>query len=146
MKGQNQIINEVLLFAIGMSIAAAVIINFQTVQRTSSETTIYSNFENVANTVINGITEVVKGERGKVVVAIPDTIASIQYKIKVSSDYLIISSINDPKINITKRLFNISSSHIIQGEVPSAARYIEITYETTPFTKLVRIRRAEKYV
>ncbi|MDI6721884.1 MAG: hypothetical protein QMD85_05800, partial [Candidatus Aenigmarchaeota archaeon] len=140
MKGQNTIINEILLFAMGISITAAVITNFQLIQKSSTETTIYRNFDNVANTVINGITEVMKEDYGKVVIKIPDRIASVTYRIKVSSDILMVSVIDNPRINITKSLFNISHTthghpeerEIIYGDVVSTARYIEIISEKSP--------------
>lgn len=145
MKGQNKIVNEILLFALGISITAAIIINFQIVHNSANDTTIYSNFNNVANTVINGITQVLNGDEGKVVVRIPDKISSEVYRIKISSDSLIISSIDNPSINITKDLFNISSSHIIYGDVISSARYVEIVSETTGLTKFINVKRAERY-
>ncbi len=145
MKGQNKIINEMLLFALGISITAAVILNFQTVHNSANDTTIYSNFNNVANTVLNGITQVLNGDEGKVVVRIPESISSEVYRIKISSDTLMISSIDDPSINITKDLFNISESHIIYGDVISSAQYVEIVSETTGLTKFINVRRAEKY-
>ncbi len=147
MKGQNNIINEILLFMIGMSITAAVIINFQNVQKSANDTIVYSNFNNIANTIINGITEAEKAEKGKVVVKVPDKIASEVYIIKASGDSLVIYSINNPEINVTKNLFkfNISGSHIIYGEVPSTAQYIESVSEKTAFTRLVNVRRAERY-
>lgn len=147
MKGQNNIINEILLFMIGMSITAAVIINFQNVQKSANDTIVYSNFNNIANTVINGITEASKGGEDKIIVRVPDKVASEIYIIKASGDSLSVYIINNPRINVTKSLFkfNISSDHIIYGEVPSTAQYIEIVSETTAFTKLINIRRAEKY-
>ena len=145
MKGQNKIINEMLLFALGISIMAAVIINFQMVQKSSGETTIYSNFNNVANTVINAVIQVSEGAQGKIVVKIPDKIASKIYRIKVSSDKIVVSLFDDPDINITKDLFNISSSHIIYGDVLSSAQYVEIVSESTELTRLINIKRAEKY-
>jgi hypothetical protein len=146
MKGQNKIINEMLIFALGISITAAIVINFQMVQKSADETTTYSNFHNVANTIINGMT-VVMNDRGKVVVKIPDQINGEVYRIKVSSDELIISNADNPSINIKKSLFNISSDYIVQGDVLSSAQYVDIVFEMSEsgLTKFIRVRRSERY-
>jgi hypothetical protein len=128
MKGQYRIVSEIMLFAIGVVIASFVILNYQNLQGILTELTLKDNLLSVSDTLSAGILKA--AESNSIVrIRIPYEISGKMYTISVKNDTIILASFENPAINVTQQLFNISQSHNItlSGNILlSSSRYLQI--------------------
>lgn len=129
MKGQHDILIEILLFAIGISLTGYVILNYQTIENKISSTSVHDQFNNVADVVESSI---IKAAGRKVVIGfrIPDKVSNHAYKIEIGNNYIIVQSYSSPETRVTRQLFNMGNYNI-RGEVNSNAGYAEIVSDST---------------
>ncbi len=133
MKGQNIIIGEILLFAIGIAIANYVIFTFQKAQDKTTEIAIKDNFKAIANTVSAAAAKAVESGNISVRILLPERMAGRQYVVSLKKDSVVVYDLLNSGINVTQKLFNITQENCIsentfcaRGEVISAARAVEI--------------------
>ncbi|MBI2232471.1 MAG: hypothetical protein HYU56_01000 [Candidatus Aenigmarchaeota archaeon] len=133
MKGQNIIIGEILLFAIGIAIANYVIFSFQKAQDKTTEIAIKDNFRAIANTVSAAAAKAVESGNISVRIQLPEKMSGRQYSIYLKNDYIVVFDLLNSEINVTQKLFNITQENCIsdnafcaKGDVVSTARIAEI--------------------
>lgn len=128
MKGQYIILSEIMLFAIGAIITIFVILNYQNVQGILTEMTLRDNLLSVSDTISAGIVKT--AESNSIVrVKIPYQISGHVYTITVKNDTIILASFENPAINVTQQLFNITQSHnitLLGNILLSSSRYLQI--------------------
>lgn len=133
MKGQNIIIGEILLFAIGIAIANYVIFSFQKAQDKTTEIAIKDNFRAIANTVSAAAAKAVESGNISVRIKLPEKMSGRQYAISLKNDYIVVFDLLNSEINVTQKLFNITQENCIsdnafcaRGDVVGTARIAEI--------------------
>lgn len=130
MKGQYRVIIEILLFGVGVAITSFVLISFSSVQENTSSISIEDQLDTVINLVINGIIKASLTENSTIRIEIPETISGHTYKLYIENNKNITGiDMNDPRIKISKSIYNINESVLIEGEIVSSARLIEISYD-----------------
>jgi hypothetical protein len=105
-----------------------VILNYQNLQGILTELTLKDNLLSVSDTLSAGILKA--AESNSIVrIRIPYEISGKMYTISVKNDTIILASFENPAINVTQQLFNISQSHNItlSGNILlSSSRYLQI--------------------
>jgi len=129
-KGQYTIINEVLLFAIGIGITSLVFLSFHNIETSMEKTATDDQLVTLSNFVINGIVKVVESdENTSLMLKLPKKISERTYKISAENDNLVVFDMNDPRVNATQELFNITADKNINiVDITSSAEYIIIKY------------------
>lgn len=134
MKGQNIVLSEILLFAIGIAIANYVIFSFQRTEDRTTEVALKDNFRALAGVVSVAAAKATENANLTFVFPIPERISGRQYSISMKGDSVLVSDLLKSEINVTQKLFNITQENCISnnafcasGDVVSAARAIEIT-------------------
>jgi len=133
-KGQYRIVSEMFLFAVGLSIAIFVTITFNDLRDSISETATRDQLISISNLISASLIKSMT-ENTTIRLQIPDTISDEVYIISFETtagdtctigDCILRITTIDSKVTITQQLFNISQSHIINGNIYSSAKYIEI--------------------
>ncbi len=135
MLGQYHIASEILLFAAGLAIASFVAVTFDDLRDSIAETTTRDQMLTVSNLISASL---IKGiaENTTIRILVPETISNEVYTISferivggecIIGDCVLRLRTVDSKATVTQQIFNISQSHIINGNVYSGARYIEIS-------------------
>ena len=134
MLGQYRIISEILIFALGLAIATFVVITFSGLRDSISEISTQDQMNSISNLISTSLIKAM--DDGTIIrVRIPDTISGEVYTMtfqRVNDDPCILGdcilklSTVETGITTTQQLFNISQTHIINGNVFSTSRYIEI--------------------
>ena len=139
MKGQHTVLREVFLFALGVAITSFVVLSFTNVQTASQNLALRDQMLKVADLVSGSVVHVAEvGENASIGIEIPEKIAEKIYRIRLGDDRVTVALLDDPAVNITKKIFNITSSYVMSGEVISTGRFFEVTTEN----RNIRIRRA----
>jgi hypothetical protein len=139
MKGQHTILREVFLFAIGVAITSFIVLSFNNVKYSASELALEDQMLKVADTVAGSIVNIAETKQNATIrIILPEKLSDEIYRIKLSDDSVSVFLFTDPSINITKKIFNITKTYVIAGEVVSTGRFFEIVSEN----KNIRIRRA----
>ncbi len=129
MKGQYRIISEIILFSIGILITFYVIVNFNSVEDTITDITLYDQFEGVSDLVSEAILKASQTDNTSIRIGIPDTLSNQIYKISIkdADGGKIIVNTLDNSVRIERQLFNINQDNVINNsEVVSTAQYIEV--------------------
>lgn len=139
-RGQYQIVNEVVIFAIGIAITSYVAFSFSGVQKNISYMTKVDQIDSVASMLSLSIIKSAETTGNNTIsLHIPKTISGSEYVIKASGNVLFIYFLKEPHLNVSKQLFNINETHSITGEIISSAEYIEIQ-KLGNSIKLVRVK------
>ena len=145
-KGQYRIVSEILLFAAGLAIASFVAITFNDLRDSISEITKRDQMISISNLISASLIKSI-AENTTTRLRIPDLISDEVYIISFESSAGGACTIGNcllrlrtvvSGITVTQQLFNISQSHIINGNVYSSARYIEIVSNGT----VIRVDRS----
>lgn len=137
MRGQYRVVREIILFAIGVAITSFVIVSFNNVETRARELAVTDNLAEVSSMLISGIVEVAQSNRSSfIVLEIPEKISGQIYRITVNNDDLKLALFNNPQINVTQKLFNMTKSYFITGDVISTARHV--TIESSPPNIIIR--------
>ncbi len=135
MLGQYRIASEILLFAAGLAIASFVAVTFDDLRDSIAETTTRDQMLTVSNLISASLIKSM-AENTTIRLQVPETISNEVYTISferiagsscVIGDCVLRIRTVDSRATVTQQLFNISQSHIINGNVYSGARYIEIS-------------------
>jgi tagatose-1,6-bisphosphate aldolase len=141
MKGQYRIINEIIIFTIGIAITSYVAFSFYGIQKNVSNITKTDQIESISNLVAAAIVKSAEtGYDNTITLRIPKTISGSAYAVKARGNTLTVYYIKEPEINVTKQLFNINQTHNITGEIVSSSEYIEIQ-NTANNIKLKRVKQ-----
>ncbi len=128
MKGQYRIIKEVILFAIGVGIAVFVLFSFSKLEKDIEVVTMQNRMRVIASDIRNAIFKLYEsGANSTIYLEIPEKLGDNVYVIKLIDDNITLFLYDNPKINVTEKIFNISQDNLISGEVASISKYIEIT-------------------
>ena len=139
MKGQHSILREVFLFAIGVAITSFIVLSFNNVKQTTTELALKDQLLKVADTVLGSVVQLAElRENATIRLILPPRLSDEIYRIKLSEDSVSVFLLNNPSVNATKKIFNITNTYVISGEVISTGKYFEIIAEN----KNIRIRRA----
>ena len=135
MKGQYQILSELILFGIGIMITGYVIVNFNGVQDTLKEISVRDQMENIADVVSTAIVKVANTENSSIRIIIPDKVSDSSYRISIKDadgGKIIVDTI-DGRASVQRQLFNINYDNIVysnnvinNSEVVSTAQFIEV--------------------
>ncbi len=150
LKGQYDLINEIILFAIGLAITSFIIVNFSKIENTSSSLSINDSFKAVANQIANAVVKVYTTPNSSISIEIPDKIQEKVYSITLddAASSVVLKTLDKPDIIISQQLFNISKRNYINNggkkytisrSVVSSAKFIEIAFENDE----IIIRRSE---
>ena len=133
-KGQYRIISEILLFAAGLAIASFVVVTLNDLKDSISETSARDQMLSISNLISTSLIKSMS-ENTTIRLQIPDTISNEVYTVSFESysggscvigDCILRLTAVESRLTIVQQLFNISQSHIINGNIYSTARYIEI--------------------
>ncbi len=124
MKGQHRIINEILIFTIGITITSFVLVSFQNISDGMSRIAVQDQLTSVSNLISSGIIKVA-GTQATVSLRIPRDVSGMMYKIHLEDNTVTLYTIENP-ILVSRQIFNIGHPYIIKGEVFSSAEYIDI--------------------
>ena len=124
MKGQQRIVSEVLIFAIGIGIASFVALSFQTLTDSLSRTSVEDHLTSIANVVRSGMIKAA-GTDSIIRLRIPRDVSDMIYKVSVQDDTITIRTM-EKGFFVSEKIFNIDHPYIISGEVFSSAEYINI--------------------
>jgi hypothetical protein len=111
MKGQYLILAEILLFAFGLAMANYAISTFQGAQGRTSEIAAKDNFRLIANSVSTAVVKASENGNSSIRLFLPEEIAGREYAIALKEDSVIVFDLNDPAINVTQKLFNITQQN-----------------------------------
>jgi len=82
----------------------------------------------IASDIRNAIFKLYEsGANSTIYLEIPEKLGDNVYVIKLIDDNITLFLYDNPKINVTEKIFNISQDNLISGEVASISKYIEIT-------------------
>jgi len=130
LKGQYRVVREIILFAIGVAITSFVVISFSNVQTDVSELALQDHMAEVSSVIISGIIEVAEsGQNSSVTLEIPEKISGEVYRITASNDELKLMVFDNPNIYVTQKLFNMSQTYFITGDIVSTSKFIKIELE-----------------
>lgn len=133
MKGQYRIINEVMIFAIGVAIASFIIVNFQNVQDTMARTSSRIQMETVSDLMASALLKA-SLVNSSISVRIPSHLSNNMYMIEVSTTggpcvkggTPCFMNFSTKGSGYTKKLFNIEQTHSIIGKSISGSEYLKI--------------------
>jgi len=129
MKGQYRVVREIILFAIGVAITSFVVISFQNVESNTKELATHDQLAEISTIVSSGIIKAIEsGHNASIIVKIPEEVSDEVYRIRVQDDTLILSIFDNPQINVTQKLFNMTYAYFITGDVVSTSKYIRIEF------------------
>ncbi|MFH0832567.1 MAG: hypothetical protein V1900_02520 [Candidatus Aenigmatarchaeota archaeon] len=139
MKAQYRILEEILIFSLGIAIVSFVMINFQHLHDSMSGVAIESQLTSVSNMLTAAIIKSSLSNNSVIRMSIPETISDNEYQIKIADSGGRTCNVGDEcllKLSctdtiISQRLFNISQTHNIIGNVVSGSRYIRIVSNST---------------
>jgi len=134
MLGQYRVLNEILIFAVGVAITSYVALSFSGVKDIIGLVSTTDKLDNTANNILNAIVRASEAN-SSLVIEIPETISEKAYMIRVldgnggacdkGDDCFLNLSTTD--VSIAKQLFNISQNYNIKGDVHSTARFLTIS-------------------
>lgn len=132
MKGQYTVVQELLLFAIGILVVVFVVSIFSNIEDTVTEYTVAQNIEKIGNRIMNGITKVLENEEmnATIVIEVPILLSNHVYKISIGREL----NISTKVATFSQNIFNISNKYNISGEAMSSAGRIKIEYNQTHIT------------
>lgn len=150
LKGQYDLINEIILFAIGLAITSFIIVNFSKIENTSSALSINDSFKATANKIADAVIKVYSNPNSSITIEIPNKIQEKTYSISLddATSSVIFKTLDSPYITVSQQLFNISNRNYINNggkkysigrSVISSAKYVEIAIENEE----IIIRRSE---
>jgi hypothetical protein len=126
-KGQYRVINEIIIFTIGIAITSYTAFSFYNIQQSVFNTTKTSQLGQITDLVALSIVKAAETNSNSIVgLHIPKTISGSVYAIKANGNALTVYYIKNPGINVTRQIFNINKTHSIIGEIVSSSEYIEI--------------------
>lgn len=129
MKAQSRIINEILIFAVGIILVGVVVVIFKNAQASINEMSVKDQMMLISNKITAGIIKAINdGNKSLVRIQIPVTIAEEEYGIIASGNELFLYIVDKPSFNVTQKLFNINESYTINGE-SIGTRALEIVVE-----------------
>lgn len=138
-KGQHTIVREVFLFAIGVAITSFIVLSFNNVKNTSTNLALEDQMTKVANTVAGSVIKLSQiKDNSTIKLSLPEKLSEEIYIIKMNENGIRVYIFENPSINITKKMFNITKSYVISGEVVSTGKFFEIVSENSN----IWIRRA----
>ncbi|MCD6215988.1 MAG: hypothetical protein J7J92_02855 [Candidatus Aenigmarchaeota archaeon] len=130
MKGQIKIVNELLIFAIGMGIAVVIILIFQTVRDVTSQVAIKDQTEEVGNLISSYILKANQSNAYyEARLQIPEKIGGHKYYIDVKDKdgEAVLTLVSSSGYSFSQELFNIDKNKIITEKIASSAKYISIS-------------------
>jgi len=127
MKGQYQIINEILIFAVGIVLVGVFLLTFQSLQNSVGDLSTKDQLETVSNYIASGIVKAYSIGNSELRLEIPEKIGNDIYRIYANENLTLFAS----GYNYTKELFNIGKNYNITGGTLSSAKYIKIIVNTT---------------
>jgi hypothetical protein len=127
MKGQYQIINEILIVAIGIILVGVFLFTFTSVENSVTNINEQDQIESISNYIASGIVKAYSIKNSEIRLEIPEKIGKNVYRIFANENLTIFI----PGYNYTKELFNIGKNYNISGEVMSSAGYIKIIVNAT---------------
>jgi len=127
MKGQYQIINEILIVAIGIILVGVFLFTFTSVENSVTNINEQDQIESISNYITSGIVKAYSIKNSEIRLEIPEKIGKNVYRIFANENLTIFI----PGYNYTKELFNIGKNYNISGEVMSSAGYIKIIVNAT---------------
>lgn len=131
-KGQYILVNEVLLFILGIFIVYFVASSFSNIQEGLENVTTYDHMNSLSEFFVVGMIKAYEsGENSTLILKMPEYFSTQTYRISASGNNLTVALASDPRIKVTRELFNISASKIITGSITSSVRYILILNNDT---------------
>ncbi len=125
LKGQFRIVEESILFLIGILIVSMVIMSFQSVEKKLKDTSIHDHFLSVASYLENGIMKVSKYDNAEIRLKIPNKLSDRVYVVELRNGVTIYDYLK-PSTNVSESLFGMESKKSFSGYVFSSAGYLII--------------------
>ncbi|MCD6381768.1 MAG: hypothetical protein J7L43_02205 [Candidatus Aenigmarchaeota archaeon] len=132
--GQFRIVEETLFFMIGIIIVSIVIYSFNTIEADLKNVSMEDQLRGVAEEVEDGIVKVVGFDNAYLKVEIPKKICERFYVVKLSGDNLIVYDYENPRMNVTEKIFGLGYMKSSDGYVYSTAGYIVINSSSNKIT------------
>lgn len=127
MKGQNALVNEIFLFILGIMIASFVSVSMNSIEKRMTNISITDHMNEIADYVETGIVKASQSsENSSLIIKMDPYYGSQVYRIRLSADSIIVSLLDDERINVRREIFNISAGKIIFGEVTTSSEYVLI--------------------
>ena len=126
MKGQERIIGEILIFAIGLAITSFVVVNFDSVEQSIDAISSTDQLDRIADVVQAAVVKVSLAGDATVRLHVPAQISANDYRIQLVDDHVLVSLL-DNETQVTRKIFNINKKYVISGNVVGSAEYVEVT-------------------
>jgi len=132
MKGQYRVVMEIMLFGIGVAIASFVLVVFTNMQNVASDLSTRDQFEMILNSVSNSMISASQSANSTISQQIPPSVSGHTYKLFIQNKSNITAlDMQDPSVNVTRNVFKLNESIILEGEVISSAGTIQISFNGT---------------
>lgn len=132
MKGQYRIVNEILLFAIGIGLVGFIAITFHSLEDWVGDMVMRNQLESVSNLIVTGIIRVFEtGNNATLIIKIPAQISNRAYEIIVEDNQILLFDIENQSLSVREELFYIPLNKTIKGSIVSSAEYIVIKSNST---------------
>ncbi|MBI2971228.1 MAG: hypothetical protein HYY37_02290 [Candidatus Aenigmarchaeota archaeon] len=136
MKGQYIIVNEILIFAIGLAITSFVILNFALLENTLKEKATRSQLSLVSDAIASAIVIVGKTNATNMTVSfsVPETVSEQPYLMRIHDangrvcerGERCLLNISTASVSFTREIFKLEESYNLRGSVHSATRYVQV--------------------
>lgn len=135
-KGQNRVVGEMLLFAVGIIILSYIIMTFGTAQAGINKLSVNDQLQNVADYIKSAVTEISnKGARSNITIQLPIRVSGEEYIIRLNKigtspekNALTVLLARDLSVNVTEELFNIGIGYNIEDIEPVELRSSSVYY------------------
>ncbi len=132
MKAQSTLVNEILLFILGMFITAFLAYSMGSIEKRVENISTSDHMNEISDYLSASVLKVAQsGENSSLMLKMKPYYGRTVYRMRFVDGNLVVSLFDDERINVTREIFNISSGKIIIGEVTSSSRYILITNSMT---------------
>lgn len=134
MKGQFRIVNEMLIFGIGVFLVVFVAQNFQAIQGPVSKVSIADQLAEISDSISTAVIKVyVTGEESSVSVKVPSDVSGSSYAISIRENRLVIESV-DAGVYVTSELFKIGDAYVniaAEDGLTGSTGYIIVSFNKT---------------
>jgi len=150
MKGQVRIVSEVLIFAIGIGIAAFVIVQFSIMQEGVQQNSFKDQMQGILNTVTNSLQKAMNSPNSNVDFEMPETLSENSYLVSLyeyspggeKRFFAIVHKLGEPSTYVAKEIFNIDKQrYSLSGSVVSGSKFARISSITTGASTKIELQR-----
>ena len=132
MKGQYTLVNEILVFILGIFIAVLAVTSLGSIEDSINSVSTMDTLTAISDYVSAGIANAYEnGENSTIILRMPVDISAKACRVRIVDGNLVVSLPEDERINVTHEIFNISAVKNINGEFMSNSPYVTVIHNAT---------------